>query len=81
MLDRTVTKINGLVKLLDSSIITAGLAYRFAAAMVSCGKENKEPVAATIEDLSSLASKGSDLAREVATGFKEIEQVVYKVWN
>ena len=81
MLDRTLAKINALVKLLDSSILTAEFAYEFAtAAMLSCNKESNEQVGTvTMEDLSSLASKGSVLAQEVATGFKGIDQAVYKV--
>ena len=80
MLDRTLAKINGFVKHLDSSILTAEFCYEFAsAAMIAFDKESKEWVATTIEDLSSLASKGSDVAQGVATGFKEVEQTVYKV--
>lgn len=47
--------------------------------MIACDKENKERVDTALKDLSSLASKGSDIAQEVAAGFKEIEQAVYKV--
>ena len=80
MLDRTLTKINGLVKLLDSSILAAEFAYRFSTtAMIACDKENKEQAGTTTEHLSSLASKGSSIAEEVATGFKGIEQDIYKV--
>ena len=81
LLDKTLTKINSLVKLLDSSILTAELAYEFAtAAILACNKENNEQVGTvSVEDLSSLASKGSVLAQEVASGFKGIDQAVYKV--
>jgi len=78
LLDRTLTKINGLVKLLDSSILTAEFAYEFSTtAMTAC--ENKELAGTSVEHLSSLASKGSSVAQEVATGFKGIDQAVYKV--
>jgi hypothetical protein len=80
LLDRTLTKINAFVKHLDSSILTAEICYEFtSAAMIACDKENTEWVGTTIEDLSSLASKGSEIAQGVAAGFKEVEQAVYKV--
>jgi len=66
------------VKLIDSSIANAHLCYLFATSAVTlCEEGSKEDV--TMDSLVEMSSKGAKMAKEVASGFKDVEQVVYKV--
>ena len=78
LLSKTSNKIHVLVKLIDSSIANAHLCYLFATSAVTlCEEGSKEDV--TMDSLVEMSSKGAKMAKEVASGFKDVEQVVYKV--
>jgi hypothetical protein len=44
-----------------------------------CDPENKEWEIVLVDSIRELSSKGSEMAREIATGFADIDQVLYKV--
>jgi len=80
LLTKLLDRVHAFIKLVDSSIVTARVGHHIATtAIMMCDPENKEWEIVLVDSIRELSSKGSEMAREIATGFADIDQVLYKV--
>jgi len=70
-----------MIKLIDSSMLNAQLGYHIATdAMIMCDREEADwETDISLDYLRELSARGEKSSREVADGFREISQEVYKV--
>ncbi|KAF9531254.1 hypothetical protein CPB83DRAFT_849642 [Crepidotus variabilis] len=81
LLAKTLAKIHGLVKLVDTSMVAAHLGYRLAtSAMILCDSEEQEWEAdVSLENLKELVAQGVSMSNEVVVGFRDVQQEIYKI--
>ncbi|KAJ3516180.1 hypothetical protein NLJ89_g1286 [Agrocybe chaxingu] len=81
LLSKIVAKMANLIRLIDASIIASQLGYQLATdAMIMCDPDEGDWEAdVSLSVLREVSKKGRDKTKEVADGFREIKQEVYKI--
>ncbi|CAA7263409.1 unnamed protein product [Cyclocybe aegerita] len=81
LLSKIVTKMTNLIRLIDASIIASQLGYQLATdSMIMCDPDEGDWEAdVSLSVLREVSKKGRNKTKEVADGFREIKQEVYKI--